>query len=266
MRVAGTTSDIHEQRAAQQQLQVASRLAALGTLVAGIGHEVNGPLAGALGGEVFAAETLREIRGRVLRGEQVGGGELVAELDEVLEGLADADTGMKRISEIVKDLMAFGRSDQRKTRIRLVDAVEQAMRWLRTSTSSTAAIRVEDQGAPDVRAALGQMTQVVVNLVGNAAKSMPEGRRGVVTVRVGPGSGGKALLEVEDDGAGMTPEVMARIFDPFFTTRAVGQGTGLGLAVTHAIVTEHGGTISVKSEVGRGSTFTVELPAAPAEA
>jgi signal transduction histidine kinase len=64
----------------------------------------------------------------------------------------------------------------------------------------------------------------------------------------------------------MTPEVMARIFDPFFTTRAVGQGTGLGLAVTHAIVTEHGGTITVESEVGKGSTFRVELPAASVEA
>lgn len=258
----GVVVDVTEARVAQAQLQVASRLAALGTLVAGIAHEINNPLAGALGGEGLAAETLRELRGRALRGDRIESDELVAELDEVLEGLADVDAGMQRISRIVQDLVTFGRSEQRRTRIRLMDAVEQAMRWLPGSTSETVAIRVEDRDAPDVKAALGQMTQVVVNLVGNAAQSMPEDRRGVVTVRVGPGSAGKVRLEVEDDGAGMAPDVMARIFDPFFTTRPVGQGTGLGLAVAHAIVAEHGGTISVTSEVGKGSTFTVELPAA----
>jgi PAS domain S-box-containing protein len=262
----GVVVDITEARAAQVQLQVASRLAALGTLVAGIAHEINNPLAGALAGEVLAAETLRDVRGRVLRGEGIESDDLVGELDEVLEGLADAETGIQRISRIVKDLVTFGRSDQRRTRIRLMDAVEQAMRWLPVSMSNTVDIRVEDRDAPEVKAALGQMTQVVVNLVGNAAKSMPEGRRGVVRVRVGPGEHGKARLEVEDDGTGMAPDVMARIFDPFFTTRKVGEGMGLGLAVTHAIVAEHGGTITVRSEVGKGSTFRVDLPAAPADA
>jgi signal transduction histidine kinase len=118
-------------------------------------------------------------------------------------------------------------------------------------------------GAPDVVASAGQLGQVVVQLVTNGAQATADGHRAAITVRLGPGGPGMARLEVTDDGAGMSPEVMRRIFDPFFTTRVVGQGMGLGLSVCHAIVVAHGGTITVSSTPGAGSTFRVELPAAP---
>ena len=121
---------------------------------------------------------------------------------------------------------------------------------------------MEDEGAPDVLASEGQLSQVVVNLVSNAIKSVPEERRADVRIRVSAGAPGRTRIEVSDDGAGMTPEVMKHVFDPFFTTRAVGQGMGLGLSISHAIVTAHGGTITVESEPGKGSTFRVELPSA----
>jgi signal transduction histidine kinase len=107
----------------------------------------------------------------------------------------------------------------------------------------------------------GQIEQVVMNLVGNAAKATPRGERGVIEVRVGPGSPGMARLEVADRGVGIAPELLGRIFDPFFTTREVGQGSGLGLSICHAIVSDHGGTLTVESEVGTGSVFRLELPA-----
>ena len=104
-----------------------------------------------------------------------------------------------------------------------------------------------------------------MNLVNNAALAIPPGRAGEITLHVGEGAPGMARLEIADDGVGIPPELLDAIFDPFFTTREVGKGTGLGLAVSHAIVTAHGGTLTVKSEVGVGSTFRVELPAVPAE-
>jgi signal transduction histidine kinase len=159
----------------------------------------------------------------------------------------------------------FGRPDPRRTRVRLIDVVDEAMRWLPASIPGATTIRVENRGAPDVMASPGQIGQVLVNLVTNAAKAVADGQRGSVTIGVGPGSPGMARIEVKDDGVGMAPEVLKRVFDPFFTTRKAGQGTGLGLPICHSIVTAHGGTITASSEPGRGSTIRVELPEAGAQ-
>jgi PAS domain S-box-containing protein len=262
----GAFVDVTAQRTMQGQLQVASRLAAMGTLVAGVAHEINNPLAGTIAGQGSTIEDLRELRERAFRREAIDPDALVRELDEDLGSLTDAQVGAQRIARIVKDLVTFGRPDPRRTRVRLVDVLEEAMRWLPGSMVASAIIHVLNDQAPDVVGSSGQLGQVIVNLVTNGAKSIPLDRRGVVTIRIGPGSRGMARIEVTDDGSGIQPEVLPRIFDPFFTTREVGQGMGLGLAICHAIVTAHGGTLTVESEVGKGSMFRVELPAAPVEA
>jgi len=124
---------------------------------------------------------------------------------------------------------------------------------------------VENAGAPDVIASSGQIEQILVNLVTNAAKATHEGQRGVVVVRVGPGQPGMARVEVIDHGIGIDPAIRDYIFDPFFTTRPAGptRGTGLGLAICQSIATAHGGSLTFESEAGKGSTFRLELPAAP---
>jgi signal transduction histidine kinase len=256
------TQDVTEKRALEEQLVVASRLAALGTLVAGVAHEINNPLTGELAGQGFAIEEIEAVRGLLRSGEGIDRVSVTGRLEEALDALRDAQAGGQRISRIVKDLSLFGRPDPRRSRIRIMDVVEDAMRWLPASISGSTAIRVVNQGAPDVLASPGQIGQVFVNLVTNAAKSMAEGRRGVVTVEVGAGGPGMARLEVRDDGAGIAPDVLTRIFDPFFTTRKVGEGTGLGLPICHSIVAAHGGTIMASSTPGLGSTFRVELPVA----
>ncbi len=186
-------------------------------------------------------------------------------IDEVVEALEDAQEGGRRVAQIVKDLAMFGRPDPQRKRVRLLDVVNSAMRWLPSAVGTVADVTVENLGAPEVIAAAGQIEQVVVNLVNNAARATPEGRRGSVTIRIGAGTPGMARLEVHDKGTGIEQAILERIFEPFFTTNDVGKGMGLGLAISHAIVTANGGTLTVESQAGKGSTFRVELPVAPPE-
>ncbi len=254
-----------ELRALHAQLAVSSRLAALGTLVAGVAHEINNPLAAALSDIELAMNAVQEVRGR-LQGAGPLNLELeVRSLDEVVEELQEAENAGRRVGHIVKDLKTFGRPYQAGVRSRLVDIVNLGMRWLPVSVTREATVSVENGGAPDVVVSPGQIEQVVANLVINAALARREGMNGDIFIRLGTGPARTAHLEVIDQGTGIAPEILPHVFDPFFTTRAPGQGTGLGLSICHAIVTAHGGTITVQSEVGKGSTFRVELPAAPAE-
>jgi len=265
--------DITERKLAEQvlaslnaQLALTSRLAALGTLVAGVAHEINNPLAATLSDQELARGAVWELRDRLRGTGPLDREAEVRHLDEVVEELDEAQEAGRRIARIVKDLKTFGRPNQTRTRTRLTDIVDLAMRWVPVTVAQTATVTVESGGAPDVMVSPGQIEQVVVNLVANAANATPDGSRGAIVLRVGVGESGAALLEVIDRGKGMDPAVMARIFEPFFTTRDVGKGTGLGLSICHSIVTSHGGTLTVTSQVGKGSTFRVELPAATEEA
>jgi signal transduction histidine kinase len=188
----------------------------------------------------------------------------IREVDDVIEAMEDAREGALRIARIVKDLVAIARPDPSRSRARLVDIAAQAIRWVRSILERDAVIELRDEGAPDVTVAVGQVEQVVVNLLINAARALPRGAKGEIVVRVGPGTPGMARLEVMDRGEGVAPEIVGRIFEPFFTTRQVGRdrGPGLGLAVCHAIAEAHGGSLDVESELGRGSTFRLELPVA----
>jgi PAS domain S-box-containing protein len=269
-RIIGSVSvvrDVTESHALQAQLALASRLAAMGTLVAGVAHEVNNPLAAELADQGIALEIAREVQGRLQGGAPIDRAAEARSLGDAIEALEEAQEGGQRIARIVKNLSTFGRPDTRRKRVRLGDVVAEAMRWLPATVARTATVQVEDGGTPEVVASVGQIEQVVVNLVTNAARAIPAGRRGLVVVRLGPGVTGTARIEVTDDGKGIEPLLLDRIFEPFFTTRPVGEGKGmgLGLAICHAIVTAHGGTLTVSSTVGKGSTFRVELPAAPGE-
>ena len=241
-----------ERAALQTRLGMASRIAALGTLVAGVAHEVNNPLAGALGSLSSALGQQRELSAALRGPDPVDRPALADEADEVVDALLDAEVGMDRIARIVKDLSLFGRPNPMRTRVRLGDVVTSAMRWLPASVGRLATVHVDDEGAPDVHASAGQLEQVVVNLVSNGARAIPEERRGEVRVRIATSPEGRAVLEVQDDGAGIDRADRERIFDPFFTTRDVGQGMGLGLPICHAIVTAHGGLAHGDERAGQG--------------
>jgi two-component system cell cycle sensor histidine kinase/response regulator CckA len=261
----GAVVDVSESRKLQAQLALSSRLASMGTLVAGVAHEVNNPLAAGMADQGIVLEIARRLRAQLQEPGALDRREATRQLDDAIEALEEAQESSHRIARIVKNLTAYGRPDPRRKRVRLGDVVAEAMRWLPPSVGQVATVQVEDGGAPDVVASAGQVEQVVVNLVTNASRSFPPGKRGLILVRLGPGNEGMSRLEVIDQGRGIEPALLERIFEPFFTTRPAGQGRGmgLGLAICHTIVTSHGGTISVSSAPGKGSTFRVELPAAP---
>ena len=246
----------------QAQLSLGSRLAALGTLVAGVAHEINNPLSGEMASQAVALGEVLELA-QALRGDgPIDREALARRADWLAEVLRNAQDGARQVAQIVKDLTTFGSSEARRTPVQLFAVVESALRWLRVSLEAAATVHVEPELVPDVLASTGQLEQVVVNLATNAALAMAEGCPGVITIRIRPGNPGMVRLEVADNGRGIAPDTLERVFEPYFTTRESGEGTGLGLAISHTIVTAHGGTLTVESVLGEGSTFRVELPAA----
>jgi PAS domain S-box-containing protein len=245
--------DVSERRRLEAQLRLADRMASVGTLAAGVAHEINNPLAFVLANLEYAIRELR--RGGVAQ--------------EVVTALEEAREGGARVREIVRDLKTFSRGDDPARELLDVARVLRSALSL-ASNEIRARARLDLQLAPTPRvlASEHRLGQVFLNLLINAAQAIPEGRVAEHTVRVVTGSArdGRVLVEVSDDGVGIPAEIRSRIFDPFFTTKPVGVGTGLGLSICHGIVTALGGEIAVESEPGRGSTFRVLIPPASPEA
>ncbi|OJH41389.1 hypothetical protein BON30_11050 [Cystobacter ferrugineus] len=248
--VVGTHHDLTTQRQLQEKLVSAGRIAAVGTLAAGVGHEINNPLAYLLLNLEGVARSLRQ------------GPEHLAEARTRLDSVRE---GAERIRVIVRDLKVFSRQEGEEREMLDVNAVVvPAMRMAAHAVRARARL-VEDFGSPPpVMGCEARLGQVLLNLLVNALQAIPEGNpeRHEVRVRTGGDGLGRALVEVSDTGCGMSPAVLARIFEPFFTTKPSGEGTGLGLAICQQIVQSHGGELRVRSEPGKGSVFTLVLPAA----
>jgi signal transduction histidine kinase/CheY-like chemotaxis protein len=241
-----------ERERAMSELRATQRLASIGTLAAGMAHEINNPLTYVSANVGHAVDRLSELRAD-------------ARVAEALRALDDAADGTRRVSRIVRDLRAVSRIDADVRRP--VDPraeVERAVDLARNELRHRARLVVDLQAAPAVDAGEFQVGQVALNLLVNAAQAIPEGDadRHAVRVFTGTAPDGAAVIEVSDTGAGISPAARSRIFEPFFTTKPVGQGTGLGLSVCHGIVAGLGGRIEVESEPGRGARFRVILPPA----
>jgi len=244
--------DLTEQRALQLELRQAEHLASMGTLSAGIAHEINNPL-------TYVMSNLGQLRDGL---EQLSAGDGTdrAELDAMLE---DAIDGAGRVATIVSDLKGMAVPDAHELRaLDLRQELDMAIRIARHETRHRARVITDCRAVPMVDAD-GQLAQVFLNLIVNAAQSIPPGHveENFIRVTTETGKDGLAVVEIEDTGEGIAPEVMAHLFDPFFTTRTHQGGTGLGLGIVQRILTSFGGTISVESEVGEGTRFRVVLPA-----
>ncbi len=227
----------------QDQLRHADRLATIGTLAAGVAHEMNEPVGNVLG---FA---------QLAKGSP-GLPESARRDIEKIEAAA------LHTREIIKKLLVFARQvPPHKTQVNLNRIVEDGLCFFeaRCAKEGVEVVRSLAPDLPEITADASQLNQVLVNLVVNAFQAMPDGGKLTIETRR---CGGEVLLIVEDTGTGMSQEVLDQIFVPFFTTKDIGQGTGLGLPVAHGIVTAHGGSLDVHSKVGCGTRFEIRLPAA----
>jgi PAS domain S-box-containing protein len=255
VRLAGAVLDVTEMKAVQAQLMQADRLASVGTIAAGVAHEINNPLAYLSAALDFLDEHAAELAaGSPLR-------------QEVLHALAEAREGTERVRHVVRDLRTFsGTREERRTRVELPRILESAIHLAANEIRYRARL-VRDFGpAPAVMADETRLGQVALNLLINAAQAIPEGHvdRHEIRVVTATGAQGRAVVEVRDTGVGIPPEIAERIFDPFFTTKPRGVGTGLGLTICRSIVVGLGGEIAVESRPGGGTTVRVVLPPAPA--
>jgi PAS domain S-box-containing protein len=269
-------------KAAQSQLIHSEKLASLGTLAAGMAHEINNPLAFASNNVAVLERELTGILAILERYRagwdllQQGKPELAAEIAQ-LEGQIDlpylqenllgmtqsASKGLKRVAQTVQNLRGFAQLD--RAEIGEIDvnlALDQSLSMLGdllTRNQIEVVRRFAD--LPPLECAPAHINQVFLNFLMNAMQAIEtcgraSGRLEVITGR----SGELILVELADDGCGIPPEILPRIFDPFFTTKPIGRGTGLGLSLSHGIIAEHGGRVDVETEVGSGTRFRIQIP------
>ena len=281
-----TARDVSERHRLELELRHAQKLESVGRLAAGIAHEINTPIQ-FVGDNVRFLETAfadlerlcaayRELVGAVQEGGDtataVAAVEEVADdididfvMEEVPMAVAQTLEGVGRVAHIVRAMKAFGHpGTEEKSRADLNEAIRNTVVVANNEIKYVADVDLDLGDLPLVHCHLGDINQVVLNLVINAAHAIDAAGRGRGTIRVSTRlDDAYAVIEVADTGTGVPPEIADKLFDPFFTTKEVGTGTGQGLALVRTLVADrHGGTIDFTSTVGEGTVFTVRLPVA----
>jgi two-component system NtrC family sensor kinase len=257
----------------QGQLVHTEKMASLGQLAAGVAHELNNPAGfingnmDLLGDYLTQLHTLLRIYDNAIlpaddqqlvnaRKTEIRYERLVGELDSII---ADCREGAERICDVVKNLRLFSRLDEAEVKkVDIHSGIDSTVRLLsRYFSSGLVTLRRDYGDLPPINCFAGQLNQVWMNLLVNAAQAVTG--RGEVTISTSLDQG-SVVIAISDTGSGIAEDQLSRIFDPFFTTKSVGEGTGLGLSISYGIIERHGGTISVASLVGTGTTFTVRIP------
>ena len=243
---------LRDLEAAQSKLVESGRQAAFGQIAAGVAHEINNPASFVLSNLTFLDKSLA-----------APSRDADPDIEDLRVATRDALDGAVRIRDIVKDVKVLSRGDDRRESVfDMNDAVRSAIRICRGETLHRAEVKLDLQDGLLVKGSASALSQIFVNLVVNAAQAMPSGRRGTISVSA-RGCAGDVVLSVQDDAAGIAPEILGRVFEPFFTTKAEGHGVGLGLSIALETVRRHGGNITVASTVGAGTRFEISLPRAP---
>ncbi len=244
--------DVTELHGMQAKLFLSDRMASVGTLAAGVAHEINNPLSFVIANQTLTLEALEELS-RERPCQQVS---------ESIELLREAAEGTDRVRRIVRDLKIFSRHDDESLGpVDLRHAMDRAIALAWNEIRHKARLVKAYGEVPLILANEARLGQVFLNLMINAAQAIADGDADANEIRVSTRvEGQSAILEVRDTGSGIAPEHLTRIFDPFFTTKPVGVGTGLGLAICHQIVRTQGGEITVDSTLGKGTCFRIVLP------
>jgi signal transduction histidine kinase len=242
-------------RRAQDNLVRSEKLASMGRLVAGIAHEINNPVNAVINTLAPLEDTIKAMAAG--RSDEAA----LRAAGEAQEMLRVVQRGAARSKAIVQALHNYSRGDEQRPRELVLErSIDDTLDLLRHRLRN---VRVEKNIAPDLRLQgfPGQIDQVFMNLIANAAQAMGDRDAGG-NIRIAAARRGDDVeITVADDGPGIPADVIGKIFDPFFTTKDVGEGSGLGLSIVHGIVDRHGGRIEVESRVGEGTTFRVVLPA-----
>ncbi len=241
--------DVTELKQTELQLMLADRMASVGTLAAGVAHEINNPLAAVIANLDMAVQDVER---------------LPASPPDLGEELRDARSAADRVREIVRDLKIFSRvQEDRRGAVDIQKVLESTLRMAWNEIRHRAKLVKHYTKTPRVDANESRLGQVFLNLIVNAVQAMPEGNVAANELRISTAyEDNQVVITIRDTGAGMTPEVQARLFTPFFTTKPTGVGTGLGLAISHRIITSLGGSIAFTSTPGKGTEFRVALPIA----
>jgi PAS domain S-box-containing protein len=254
--------DVGERRALLARLAVADRLLSVGTLAAGVAHEINNPLAYV----TMNLSVLDQELPHLLADEPPSDGRAHLSGADAASLIRDAREGAARVAAIVRDMRTLSRTeDGPSVPVDVRKALQAALKMARGETKHRARVIEQYEAVPLVHGNEMRLGQVFLNLLVNAAHSIPDGHAEAnrIVVRTRDLGGGRVGVDVEDTGAGIPLDVQARIFDPFFTTKAIGAGSGLGLSICHGILQSMGGDIRVESTEGMGSVFHVSLPASP---
>ncbi|QEL16836.1 PAS domain-containing protein [Limnoglobus roseus] len=261
-------SDATGRHALEQQLRQAQKLESIGQLAAGMAHEINTPIQYIGDNTAFLGEAFQSLAEQLSRGRDVpaDGSDLKEMLEEVPLAIAQTLEGVRHVSRLVKAMREFAHpGTEEKVAVDLNAVLETVIAVARGEWKYHADLKTDfSLDLPPVRGLPGELNQVFINLVVNAAHAIgstgrPE--KGTITLSTRR-DGDDVEARVTDTGCGIAREIRGRVFDPFFTTKPIGQGTGQGLALAHAVVVNrHGGTIGFESEIGRGTTFVVRLPA-----
>jgi signal transduction histidine kinase len=243
---------------AQAKLIHSEKLAAVGELAAGIAHELNNPLAGIY---AFLQVFVERIRSRGLK--QLS----EEEASSFQENLVHVEREIQRCKSIIGSLLTFARvSDKDFMPLNLNKVIQDTLAFTQSNLTKSG-ITVETDFNEDIPVVLGdsnELQQVFLNIIVNARKAMPDGGK-LVIVTGSDNDGNSVFVSYSDTGEGIEEEMIEKIFDPFFTTRKPGEGTGLGLSISYSIIKEHNGEIFVESKRGKGTTFTLVLPAVEEE-
>jgi PAS domain S-box-containing protein len=244
--------DVTDKKQTEMQLMFADRMASVGTLAAGVAHEINNPLAAVIANLDMAIQDVVDLGQRT---------QLPLDL---VDELRDARNSSDRVREIVRDLKLFSRTqEERHGAVNVEKVIDSTLRMAWNEVRHRARVVKQYGNVPRVNANESRLGQVLLNLIVNAVQAIPEGNFEGNQIRIGTvREGEQVIIKVADTGTGIPPEVKRRMFTPFFTTKPVGVGTGLGLAISHRIVTAMGGTITFDSEVGKGTEFRIALPIA----
>jgi signal transduction histidine kinase len=276
-RLRETKSELAEtqnQLALQEHLMQQEKMAALGRLVAGVAHELNNPISFVYSNTVLLSKSIvdlrnlldfydscevmpAEIKEKAMRlKDEIDYDYLVNDLTQAID---DCHEGSRRVRDIVLNLKTFSRADESQLRkANIVEGIESTIRMLsQFFHPDRVAVHRDYAELPEIECYAGQLSQVWMNLMVNAAQAMNSRGDLWITTMV---EDDNIVVKFQDNGPGIAEEVITKVFDPFFTTKPVKEGTGLGLSIVHGIIERHGGDIKVESKTGAGATFTVRLP------